>query len=48
MYSMQLSIWLSDNDIFKLEPKAARETWKYHLTKLEALVYVLGQKEARR
>lgn len=46
-YGLQLSIQLSDTDILKLEPKAAGETWKYHLTKLKALVCVLGQKEAR-
>lgn len=46
MYGLQMSIQLSDTDILKLEPKAVRETWKYHLTKLKALVYVLGQKEA--
>lgn len=46
MYSLRLSIQLSDADVLKLEPMAARETWKYHLTKLKALVYILGKKEA--
>lgn len=47
MYGLQLSIELRDTDILKLEPKAAGETWKYHVTKLKALVWVSGQKEAR-
>lgn len=46
MYSLQVPIQLSDTDILKLESKAVRETWKYYLTKLKAMVYVLGQKEA--
>lgn len=42
MYGLQLSIQPSNTDILKLEPKkkkkklepkAARETWIYHLTK---------------
>lgn len=45
---LQLSIYLSDTDILKLKPMAANETWKSHLTKLKALVCVLGQKEASR
>lgn len=46
MCGWQLSISLSDTDILKLEPMAAWETWKFHLTKLKALLYVLGQKKA--
>lgn len=47
MYGLQLSTQLSVTDILKLEPKAAGETWKYHLTKLKALVCVLGRQEAK-
>lgn len=33
MYGLQLSIQPSNIDILQPEPKAARDTWKYHLTK---------------
>lgn len=46
MYGLQLSIQPSNIDILQPEPKAARDTWKYHLTKSWALVYVLGQEGA--
>lgn len=46
MYTLQLSIQLSNMDVLELEPKAAGETRKYHLTQLKALVCVFGQKEA--